>query len=229
MINNIILKQNHPHYQEGIHFENPQLKHLTKKDISELIQHLTTIETEFPDDNFVRTFKKHDYHYSTFMLSSDFDYELTKQNILNPTDDKLKDLFAYLSNLFFTPDDSQYESLILSNIVDAVREQFTYTQLVELLEHLAYPELIGFDGITVHYIYTLILRKSPFGVHASVQASNGDGIDFSETFPIRTIDCPKTIEDIKTITELKEFVKNLDDSEINPRLTIDFIYPRLED
>lgn len=228
MINQIILKQNKPHYQEGIHFENPQLKHLTKKDISELIQELTTIETEFPDNNFVRTFKKHDYHYSTFMLSSDFDYELTKQDILNPTDDKLKDLLAYLSNLFFTPDESPYESLILSNIVDAVRERFTYTQLVELLEHLAYPELIGFDGITVHYIYTLILRKSPFGVHASVQAFNGDGIDFSETFPIRTLDCPKTIEDIKTITELKEFVKNLDDSEIEPRLTMDFIYPKLE-
>lgn len=229
MIKKIILKQNNPHYQEGIHFENPKLKYLTKKDISELIQTLTTLETEFPDDNFIRTFKKDDYHYSTFMLSSDFDYELTKQDILNPTDDKLKDLFAYLSNLFFTPDDSQYESLILSNIVDAVRERFTYTQLVELLEHLAYPELIGFDGITVHYIYTLILRKSPFGVHSSVQASNGDGIDFSETFPIRTTDCPKTIEDIKTITELKEFVKNLDDSETNPRLTMDFIYPRLED
>lgn len=205
------------------------MKYLTKKDISEIIQQLIDLETEFPNDNFIRTFKKDDYHYSTFILSSGFDYELTKQDILNPTDDKLKDLFAYLSNLFFTPDDSQYESLILSNIVDAVRERFTYTQLVELLEHLAYPELIGFDGITVHYIYTLILRKSPFGVHASVQASNGDGIDFSETFPIRTLDYPKTIDDIKTITELKEFVKNLDDSDIEPRLTMDFIYPRLED
>lgn len=229
MINQIILKQNHHHYQEGIHFENPKLKYLTKENISELIQERITLETEFPDDNFVRTFKKNDYHYSTFMLSSDFDYELTKQDILNPTDNKLKDLFAYLSNLLFTPDDSQYESLILSNIVDAIRERFTYTQLVELLEHLAYPELIGFDGITVHYIYTLILRKSPFGVHASVQASNGDGIDFYETFPIKTLDCPKTIEDIKTITEIKEFVKNLDDSEIEPRLTMGFIYPKLED
>lgn len=121
MINNIILKQNHPHYQEGIHFENPQLKYLKKQDISELIQHLTNIETEFPNDNFVRTFKKHDYHYSTFMLSSDFDYELMKQDILNPTDNKLKDLFAYLSNLFFTPDESQYESLTLSTIRDTVK------------------------------------------------------------------------------------------------------------
>lgn len=228
MINNIILKQNHPHYQEGIHFENPQLKYLKKQDISELIQHLTNIETEFPNDNFVRTFKKHDYHYSTFMLSSDFDYELMKQDILNPTDNKLKDLFAYLSNLFFTPDESQYESLTLSTIRDTVKNRLNYNQLIELLEHLAYPELIGFDGITVHYIYTLILRKSPFGVHASVQASNGDGIDFSETFPIKTLDCPKTIEDIETITELKEFVKNLDDSDIKPRLTMDFIYPKLE-
>ena len=228
MINQIILKQNHPHYQEGIHFENPKLKYLTKKDISKLIQELTTLETEFPDDNFVRTFKKHDYHYSTFMLSSDFDYELMKQDILNPTDNKLKDLFAYLSNLFFTPDESQYESLTLSTIRDTVENRLNYKQLVELLEHLAYPELIGFDGITVHYIYRLSLRKSPFGVNSSVQASNGDGIDFSETFPIRTLDCPKTIEDIKTITEIKEFVKNLDDSEIEPRLTRDFIYPKLE-
>lgn len=178
MINQIILKQNHPHYQEGIHFENPQLKYLTKKDISELIQHLTTIKTEFPDDDFVRIFKKHDYHYSNFMLSSDFNYELMKQDILNPTDDKLKDLFAYLSNLFFTPDECQYESLTLSTIRETVEDRLTYNQLVELLEHLAYPELIGFDGITVHYIYTLILQKSPFGVHASVQASNGDGIGF---------------------------------------------------
>lgn len=229
MINQIILKQNQPHYQEGIHFENPQLKHLTKKDISELIQELTTLETEFPDDNFVRTFKKHDYHYSTFMLSSNFDYELTKQDILNPTDNKLKDLFAYLSNLIFTPEESQYESLTLSNITENISQKLTYNQLVELLEHLAYPELIGFDGITVHYIYTLILRKSPFGVHASVQASNGEGIDFYETFTIKTLDCQTSIEDIKTITELKEFIKNLDDSKIKPRLTMDFIYPRLED
>ena len=128
MINQIILKQNHPHYQEGIHFENPKLKYLTKKDISKLIQELTTLETEFPDDNFVRTFKKHDYHYSTFMLSSDFDYELMKQDILNPTDNKLKDLFAYLSNLFFTPDESQYESLTLSTIRDTVENRLNYKQ-----------------------------------------------------------------------------------------------------
>lgn len=229
MINQITLKRNNPHYQEGVHFQTPKLKHLTKKDISELILQLIDLDTEFPDNNFVRTFKKHDYHYSTFMLSSDFDYELTKQVILNPTDDKLMDLFAYLSNLFFSPDESQYESLTLSTIRDTIRNRLTYKQLVELLEHLAYPDLIGFDGIMIHYMYNLILRKSPFGVHASVQASNGDGIDFAETFSIKTLDYPTTIEDIKTITELKEFVKNLDDSEIEPRLTMDFIYPKLED
>lgn len=229
MINQIILKQNQPHYQEGIHFENPQLKYLTKNDISQIIQKLTCLKTEFPDDNFVRTFKKHNYEYSTFMMNSEFDYQLTKQDILNPTDDKLKDLFSYLSNLLFTPDESQYESLTLSKIKENISQKLTYNQLVELLEHLAYPNLIGFDGQMVHYIYNLTLRKSPFGVHASVQASNGDGIGFYETFPIKTLDCPKSIEDIKTITELKEFIKNLDDSEINPRLTMDFIYPRLED
>lgn len=204
------------------------MKHLTKKDISELIQELTNLETEFLDDKFVRTFKKHDYHYSTFMLSSNFDYKLTKKDILNPNDDKLKDLFAYLSNLIFTPDESPYESLTLSNIREHISKNLTYDQLIELLKHLAHPDLIGFDGEMIHYIYNLTLRKSPFGVHASVQASNGDGIGFYETFPIKTLDCPKTIEDIKTITELKEFVKNLDDSKIDPRLTMDFIYPKLE-
>ena len=228
MIKKIILKQNHPHYQEGIHFKNPKLKYLTKNDISQIIQKLTCLETEFPDDDFIRTFKKDDYHYSTFMLSSNFDYKLTKQDILNPTDNKLKDLFAYLSNIFFTPDECQYESLTLSTIRETVEDRLSYNQLVELLEHLAYPDLIGFDGTMIHYFYNLILRKSPFGVYVSVQASNGDGIGFSETLPIKTIDYTKSIEDIKTITELKEFVKNLDDSEIEPRLTMDFIYPKLE-
>lgn len=228
MINKIILKQNQPHYQEGIHFENPQLKYLTKNDISQFIQKLTCLETEFPDDEFIRTFKKHDYGYSTFILNSEFNYQLTKQDILNPTDDKLKYLLAYLSNLIFTPDESPYESLTLSNIREHISQKLTYNQLVELLEHLAYPDLIGFDGEMIHYIYNLILRKSPFGVHASVQASNGDGINFYETFPIKTLDCQTSIEDIKTITELKNFVKNIDDSEINPKLTMDFIYPNLE-
>lgn len=229
MINQIILKQNQPHYQEGIHFRNPKLKYLTKKDISNLILDNINLEEEFPDNNFIRTFKKHDYTYSTFILSSKFDYKLTKQDILNPTNDKLTDLFAYLSNLFFTPNECQYESLTLSKIKETTEKQLTYEQLVELLEHLAYPDLIGFDGEMIHYIYNLILRKSPFGIHASVQASNGEGIDFYETFTIKTLDCQTSIEDIKTITELKEFIKNLNDSEINPRLTMDFIYPRLED
>lgn len=229
MINQIILKQNQPHYQEGIHFRNPKLKYLTKKDISNLILDNINLEEEFPDNNFIRTFKKHDYTYSTFILSSEFDYKLTKQDILNPTNDKLTDLFAYLSNLFFTPNECQYESLTLSKIKETTEKQLTYKQLVELLEHLAYPDLIGFDGEMIHYIYNLILRKSPFGVHASVQASNGEGIDFYETFTIKTLDCQTSIEDIKTITELKEFIKNLDDSKIKPRLTMDFIYPRLED
>lgn len=229
MINQIILKQNQPHYQEGIHFRNPKLKYLTKKDISNLILDNINLEEEFPDNNFIRTFKKHDYTYSTFILSSEFDYKLTKQDILNPTNDKLTDLFAYLSNLFFTPNECQYESLTLSKIKETTEKQLTYEQLVELLEHLAYPDLIGFDGEMIHYIYNLILRKSPFGVHASVQALNGEGIDFYETFTIKTLDCQTSIEDIKTITELKEFIKNLNDSEINPRLTMDFIYPRLED
>lgn len=229
MINQIILKQNQPHYQEGIHFRNPKLKYLTKKDISNLILDNINLEEEFPDNNFIRTFKKHDYTYSTFILSSKFDYKLTKQDILNPTNDKLTDLFSYLSNLFFTPNECQYESLTLSKIKETTEKQLTYEQLVELLEHLAYPDLIGFDGEMIHYIYNLILRKSPFGIHASVQASNGEGIDFYETFTIKTLDCQTSIEDIKTITELKEFIKNLNDSEINPRLTMDFIYPRLED
>ena len=229
MINQIILKQNQPHYQEGIHFRNPKLKYLTKKDISNLILDNINLEEEFPDNNFIRTFKKHDYTYSTFILSSEFDYKLTKQDILNPTNDKLTDLFAYLSNLFFTPNECQYESLTLSKIKETTEKQLTYKQLVELLEHLAYPDLIGFDGEMIHYIYNLILRKSPFGVHASVQASTGEGIDFYETFTIKTLDCQTSIEDIKTITELKEFIKNLDDSKIKPRLTMDFIYPRLED
>ena len=228
MINQIILKQNQPNYQQGIHFGNPQLKYLTKNDISQIIQKLTCLETEFPDDEFVRTFKKHDYEYSAFMLNSDFDYQLTKQDILNPTKNKLKDLFAYLSNLIFTPEESQYESLTLSNITENISKKLTYNQLIELLEHLAYPDLIGFDGQMIHYIYNLILRKSPFGVHASVQASNGNGIQLYDTFSIKTLDCQTSIEDIKTITELKEFVKNLDDSEINPRLTMNFIYPKLE-
>ena len=229
MINEIILKQNKPHYQEGIHFRNPKLKYLTKKDISNLILDNINLEEEFPDNNFIRIFKKHDYTYSTFILSSEFDYKLTKQDILNPTNNKLTDLFAYLSNLFFTPNESQYESLTLSKIKETTEKKLTYEQLVELLEHLAYPDLIGFDGEMIHYIYNLILRKSPFGVHASVQASNGEGIDFYETFTIKTLDCKTSIEDIKTITELKEFIKNLDDSKIKPRLTMDFIYPRLED
>lgn len=229
MINEIILKQNKPHYQEGIHFRNPKLKYLTKKDISNLILDNINLEEEFPDNNFIRIFKKHDYTYSTFILSSEFDYKLTKKDILNPTNNKLTDLFAYLSNLFFTPNESQYESLTLSKIKETTEKKLTYEQLVELLEHLAYPDLIGFDGEMIHYIYNLILRKSPFGVHASVQASNGEDIDFYETFTIKTLDCKTSIEDIKTITELKEFIKNLDDSKIKPRLTMDFIYPRLED
>lgn len=230
MINQIILKREEQHcYQEGIRFKNPKLKYLTKEDISSLIQSQIDLNKEFPDGKFVRTFKKHDYHYSVFMLtSSTFNYELTKKDILNPNDDKLKDLFAYLSNLIFTPDASPYKSLTLSNIREHISKNLTYDQLVELLEHLAYPDLIGFDGDMIHYIYNLILRKSPFGVHASVQTSNGDSIDFYETFPIKTLDCQTNIEDIKTITELKQFIKNLDNSEINPKLTMNFIYPKLE-
>lgn len=228
MINKIILKQNHSFYQEGPHFEDPRLKYLTKQDVSKLIQKIIHLDSVFPNEDFVRTFKQHDYQESSFKLDSAFDYQLTKQDVLNPTDNKLKDLFAYLSHLLFDSEEFLYENLTLFPIKLYFEYKLSYNQLVELLEHLAYPELVGYTSTEVHRFSYFTLRKSPFGVHITVKATNNNSLGFYNTSSIKTLDCQKSIEDIKTVTELKEFVNSLDDSDLRPNLTMGFIYDDLD-
>lgn len=192
-------------YYHGKDFQKPNLKYLTPKKLSEIIKNIAVFNSEsrnVPIEN--------------FSDSVDLDYEITKNEIENPTQELVPLYLKFISGVLAY---DTYPSVGLTiNSLPKVAAMLTRNELIELLNHLAYPYFeYGDYWIGITYLNVV---ETDFGNYFEWKVTYGDD-DFSDTgvTPFTTLD--KTIDFTKfnTVKELKELLDTLPEDSALPKLS----------
>lgn len=192
-------------YYHGKDFQNPNLKYLTPKKLSEIIKNIAVFNNEsrnVPIEN--------------FSDSVDLDYEITKEEIENPNQELVPLYLKFISGVL-AYDTYPNAGLTISSL-PKVAEMLTRNELIELLNHLAYPYFeYGDYWIGITYLNVV---ETDFGNYFEWKVTYGDD-DFSDTgiTPFTTLD--KTIDFTKfnTVKELKELLDTLLEDSALPKLS----------
>lgn len=192
-------------YYHGKDFPNPKLKYLTPQKLSELIKNIAVFNSEsrnVPIEN--------------FSDSVDLDYEITKEEIENPTQELVPLYLKFISGVL-AYDTSPSAGLTISSLPKAA-SMLTRNELIELLNHLAYPYFeYGDYWVGITYLNVV---ETDFGNYFEWKVTYGDD-DFSDTgvTPFTTLD--KTIDFTKfnTVKELKELLDTLPEDSALPKLS----------
>ena len=192
-------------YYHGKDFQNPNLKYLTPKKLSEIIKNIAVFNSEsrnVPIEN--------------FSDSVDLDYEITKEEIENPTQELVPLYLKFISGVL-AYDTYTSAGLTISSLPKAA-SMLTRNELIELLNHLAYPYFeYGDYWVGITYLNVV---ETDFGNYFEWKVTYGDD-DFSDTgvTPFTTLD--KTIDFTKfnTVKELKELLNTLPEDSALPKLS----------
>lgn len=192
-------------YYHGKDFQNPNLKYLTPKKLSEIIKNIAVFNSEsrnVPIEN--------------FSDSVDLDYEITKEEIENPTQELVPLYLKFISSVL-AYDTYPSAGLTISSLPKAA-SMLTRNELIELLNHLAYPYFeYGDYWIGITYLNVV---ETDFGNYFEWKVTYGDD-DFSDTgvTPFTTTD--KTIDFTKfnTVKELKKLLDTLPEDSVLPKLS----------
>ena len=192
-------------YYHGKDFPNPKLKYLTPKKLSEIIKSIAVFNSEsrnVPIEN--------------FSDSVDLDYEITKEEIENPTQELVPLYLKFISGVLAY--DTYPSSGLTITSLPKVASMLTRNELIELLNHLAYPYFeYGDYWIGITYLNVV---ETDFGNYFEWRVTYGDD-DFSDTgvTPFTTLD--KTIDFTKfnTVKELKELLNTLPEDSALPKLS----------
>lgn len=203
----LIFKQDYGRneYYHGKDFQNPNLKYLTPKKLSEIIKNIAVFNSEsrnLPIEN--------------FSDSVDLDYEITKEEIENPTQE-LVPLYLKFISAVLAYDTYPSAGLTISSL-PKVAAMLTRNELIELLNHLAYPYFeYGDYWIGITYLNVI---ETDFGNYFEWKITYGDD-DFSDTgvTPFTTIDQTIDFTKFETVKELKELLNTLSEDNKLPKLT----------
>lgn len=192
-------------YYHGKDFPNPNLKYLTSQKLSEIIKNIAVFNSEsrnVPIEN--------------FSDSTDLDYEITKEEIENPTQELVPLYLKFISGVLAY---DTYPSVGLTiNYLPKVAAMLTRNELIELLNHLAYPYFeYGDYWIGITYLNVV---ETDFGNYFEWKVTYGDD-DFSDTgiTPFTTLDQTIDFTKLETVKELKELLNTLPEDNKLPKLT----------
>lgn len=192
-------------YYHGKDFPNPNLKYLTSQKLSEIIKNIAVFNSEsrnVPIEN--------------FSDSTDLDYEITKEEIENPTQELVPLYLKFISGVLAY---DTYPSVGLTiNYLTKVAAMLTRNELIELLNHLAYPYFeYGDYWIGITYLNVV---ETDFGNYFEWKVTYGDD-DFSDTgiTPFTTLDQTIDFTKLETVKELKELLNTLPEDNKLPKLT----------
>ena len=151
-----------------------------------------------------------------FSDSVDLDYEITKEEIENPTQELVPLYLKFISGVLAY--DTYPSSGLTITSLPKVASMLTRNELIELLNHLAYPYFeYGDYWIGITYLNVV---ETDFGNYFEWRVTYGDD-DFSDTgvTPFTTLD--KTIDFTKfnTVKELKELLNTLPEDSALPKLS----------
>lgn len=199
---------NENEYYHGKDFHKPKLKFLTPKTLSEIIKLLIPSNMEF---------------YEIPLDSFEYAYELqgiiTKEQIKNPTESLVPLYLRYISGALSSDTSPRYGLTI--KLLPKITPILTNDELIELLNHLAYPYFQYGDsyvGLTnIHVIET------PLGNYFNWEVMHGDGDHYNNgVTTFTTLDQPIDLEEFETVKELKEFLNTLPEDQQIPELTFSF-------
>ena len=192
-------------YYHGKDFQNPNLKYLTPKKLSEIIKNIAVFNSEsrnVPIEN--------------FSDSVDLDYEITKEEMENPTQELVPLYLKFISGVLAY--DTYTSAGLTITSLPKVASMLTRNELIELLNHLAYP-YFEYGDYWVGITYLSVI-ETDFGSYFEWKVTYGDD-DFSDTgiTPFTTLDQTIDFTKFTTVKELKEFLATLPEDSALPKLS----------
>lgn len=192
-------------YYHGNDFPNPKLKYLTPQKLSEIIKNIAVFNSEsrnVPIEN--------------FSDSTDLDYEITKEEIENPTQELVPLYLKFISGVLAY--DTYLSAGLTITSLPKLASMLTRNELIELLNHLAFPYFeYGDYWIGITYLNVV---ETDFGNYFEWKVTYGDD-DFSDTgiTPFTTLDQTIDFTKLETVKELKELLNTLPEDNKLPKLT----------
>ena len=197
-------------YYHGKDFHNPNLKYLTPEKLSEIIKLLIPSdsnkeEIEIPLDD--------------FEYAHELQGIITKEQIENPTESLIPLYLKYISGALSSDTMPSYGLTIEE--LPKITPILTNNELIELLNHLAYPYFqYGeyYVGLTnLHVIETIV------GNYFNWEVMHGDGEHYNKgVTTFTTLDQTIDLGECETVKELKDCLKTLPEDERLPKLTFRF-------
>lgn len=192
-------------YYHGKDFPNPKLKYLTPQKLSELIKNIAVFNSEsrnVPIEN--------------FSDSVDLDYEITKEEIENPTQELVPLYLKFISGVLAY--DTYPSAGLTITSLPKVASMLTRNELIELLNHLAYPYFeYGDYWVGIVKLYVI---ETDLGSYFKWEVMHGDGdYENKDITPFTTLDQQIDFTKFETVKELKEFLNTLPEDSKLPKLT----------
>ena len=192
-------------YYHGKDFPNPKLKYLTPQKLSELIKNIAVFNSEsrnVPIEN--------------FSDSVDLDYEITKEEIETPTQELVPLYLKFISGVLAY--DTYPSAGLTITSLPKVASMLTRNELIELLNHLAYPYFeYGDYWVGIVKLYVI---ETDLGSYFKWEVMHGDDdYENKDITPFTTLDQSIDFTKFETVKELKEFLNTLPEDNKLPKLT----------
>lgn len=195
-------------YYHGKDFHNPKLKFLTPKTLCAIIKLL------IPSNKEVYEIPLYMFEYAHELQGS-----ITKEQIENPTESLVPLYIKYISGSL-SSDTTPHEGLTIEKL-PKITPILTNDELIELLNHLAYPFFqYGeyYVGLTnLHVIETIV------GNYFNWEVMHGDGENYNNgVTTFITLDQTIDLGEFETVEELKNLLDTLPKHKKLPQFTFRF-------
>lgn len=213
-------------YYYGINFHNNKLKYLTVNDLVYIFKDLMSFYGKKSLKEPIKVDENYNEYYTLdradwFDYNNDLKYKIYKIDLYSPSVDLIPELLKAIS-VELSKWGSQETHLSMESLLK-IAKYLTLNQFLELLNHVAYPYYISYvceSECWFGFIEIKIIETS-LGLYLYSRLMGGDGeIYKTKISPLSTKDNINYFSNIKTIGELKDFVKSLPDNTKIPPLIL---------
>lgn len=213
-------------YYYGINFHNNKLKYLTVNDLVYIFKDLMSFYGKKGLKEPIKVDENYNEYYTLdradwFDYNNDLKYKIYKIDLYSPSVDLIPELLKAIS-VELSKWGSQETHLSMESLLK-IAKYLTLNQFLELLNHVAYPYYISYvceSECWFGFIEIKIIETS-LGLYLYSRLMGGDGeIYKTKISPLSTKDNINYFSNIKTIRELKDFVKSLPDNTKIPPLIL---------
>lgn len=213
-------------YYYGMNFHNNKLKYLTVNDLVYIFKDLMSFYDKKGLKEPIKVDENYNEYYTLdradwFDYNNDLKYKIYKIDLCSPSVDLIPELLKAIS-VELSEWGSPETHLSMESLLK-IAKYLTLNQFIELLNHLAYPYYYSYvceSKCWFGFIEIKIIETS-LGLYLYSRLMGGDGdIYKSKLSPLSTKDNINYFNNIKTIGELKDFVKSLPDNTEVPQLIL---------